>query len=185
MNTSALYHRPESEFAYLYDPETMHVRLRTARGDVREMGLLYGDPYFLDKEEWFRKPLQMIKTLSTDLYDYWFVEVTAPLKRLSYAFALKGHDGISVFYGDHGVYPLEEDYLRMPNNYFRMPFFHEVDRYKTPEWVKKNSLVSDFPGTFCQWGSEQRSGRHAGLGFGRSKPRELLRRRPAGGHRSP
>ena len=55
MNTSALYHRPESEFAYLYDPETMHVRLRTARGDVREMGLLYGDPYFLDKEEWFRK----------------------------------------------------------------------------------------------------------------------------------
>ena len=103
MNTSALYHRPESEFAYLYDHETMHVRLRTARGDVREMALLYGDPYFLDKEEWFRKPLQMIKTLSTDLYDYWFVEVKAPLKRLAYAFALKGFDGISVLYGDHGV----------------------------------------------------------------------------------
>lgn len=149
MNTSALYHRPESEFAYLYDPETMHVRLRTARGDVREMGLLYGDPYFLDKEEWFRKPLQMIKTLSTDLYDYWFVEVTAPLKRLSYAFALKGHDGISVFYGDHGVYPLEEDYLRMPNNYFRMPFFHEVDRYKTPEWVKKTVWYQIFPERFA------------------------------------
>lgn len=166
MNTSALYHRPESEFAYLYDPETMHVRLRTARGDVREMGLLYGDPYFLDKEEWFRKPLQMIKTLSTDLYDYWFVQVNAPLKRLSYAFALTGHDGISVFYGDHGVYPLEEEYLQMPNNYFRMPFFHEVDRYKTPEWVKETIWYQIFPERFANgdpsndpegtlaWGSE-------------------------------
>jgi glycosidase len=166
MNTSALYHRPESEFAYLYDPETMHIRLRTARGDVREMELLYGDPYFLDKEEWFRKPLQMIKTLSTDLYDYWFVQVNAPLKRLSYAFALTGHDGISVFYGDHGVYPLEENYLRMPNNYFRMPFFHEVDRYKTPEWVKETIWYQIFPERFANgdpsndpegtlaWGSE-------------------------------
>lgn len=166
MNTSAIYHRPESEFAYLYNSETMHVRLRTARGDAREASLLYGDPYFLDKEEWHHKPLQMIKTLSTDLYDYWFVEVKAPLKRLSYAFALTGFNGISVFYGDHGIYPLEEEYLQMPNNYFRMPFFHEVDRYKTTEWVKQTVWYQIFPDRFANgnpdndpegtlpWGSE-------------------------------
>ncbi|CZQ98704.1 Hypothetical protein Tpal_2304 [Trichococcus palustris] len=149
MNTSALYHRPESEFAYLYNPETMHVRLRTARGDAREVALLYGDPYSLEKEEWHRRPLRMTKTLSTDLYDYWFVEVAAPFKRLSYAFMLEGHDGISVFYGDHGVYPSEEEFLLMPNNYFRMPFFHDVDRFKVPEWVKQTVWYQIFPETFA------------------------------------
>ena len=45
MNTAAIYHRPESEFAYLYTTDTMHIRLRTARGDVRSVSLLHGDPY--------------------------------------------------------------------------------------------------------------------------------------------
>lgn len=37
----------------------------------------------------------------------------------------------------------------MPNNYFRMPFFHEVDRYKTPEWVKKTVWYQIFPERFA------------------------------------
>ncbi|WP_084821873.1 glycoside hydrolase family 13 protein [Bacillus sp. SA1-12] len=149
MNTSAIYHRPESEFAYLYDQETLHVRLRTARGDVREIALLHGDPYLLRKEEWYNKPLRMIKTLTTDLYDFWLVEVTAPFKRLSYAFTLEGYDGISVFYGDHGVYPLKEEFLQKPNNYFRMPYFQEVDRFKAPEWVKQTVWYQIFPERFA------------------------------------
>ena len=35
MNFAAIYHRPESEMAYLYDPQTMHIRLRTAKNDVK------------------------------------------------------------------------------------------------------------------------------------------------------
>lgn len=34
MNTAAIYHRPESEFAYLYTEETMHIRLRTAKATL-------------------------------------------------------------------------------------------------------------------------------------------------------
>ncbi|OJG89803.1 neopullulanase [Enterococcus saccharolyticus] len=149
MNTAAIYHRPESEFAYLYDEKTMHVRLRTARGDVREVSLLHGDPYLLDKEKWHQKPLRMTLLMSTDLYDYWFVEVTAPYKRLSYAFSLVGVDGLPVFYGDHGVYPLADEFLTMPNNYFRMPFFQEIDRFKAPEWVKETVWYQIFPERFA------------------------------------
>ncbi|WP_373780556.1 alpha amylase N-terminal ig-like domain-containing protein, partial [Weissella soli] len=47
MNLAAIYHRPESEMAYLYDDETMHIRLRTARADIAAVSLIAGDPYSL------------------------------------------------------------------------------------------------------------------------------------------
>lgn len=137
MNTAAIYHRPESEFAYLYTEETMHIRLRTAKGDIASVQLVQGDPYLLGKEKWYQQSLTMEKLVSTELYDYWFIALSAKFKRLSYAFTLVGTDGLTAFYGEHGIYPLEEKYLAMANNYFRMPYFHEIDRFKAPEWVKE------------------------------------------------
>ena len=49
MNTAAIYHRPESEFAYLYDSETLHLRIRTAKGDVAHVHLVSGDPYLVNQ----------------------------------------------------------------------------------------------------------------------------------------
>jgi len=149
MNTAAIYHRPESEYAYLYDQETMHVRLKTAKGDIQQVWLLHGDPYNLELEEWYKKPLAMTKILSTNVYDYWFVEVTAPFKRLSYGFSLEGSDGLKAFFGDHGLFPMEEEALQIANNYFRMPYFHEVDRFKAPEWVKETVWYQIFPERFA------------------------------------
>ena len=148
MNTAAIYHRPESEFAYLYDKDTMHIRLRTAKGDVKKVNLLSGDPYLVS-QKWYQEPQAMLKILSTDLYDYWFIAVTSDTKRLSYGFTLEGEDGLSAFYGDHGIYPLEEKYLAMANNYFRMPFFQEIDRFKSPEWVKETVWYQIFPERFA------------------------------------
>lgn len=148
MNTAAIYHRPESEFAYLYDAETMHIRLRTAKGDIKKVQLVSADPYLIG-EQWNENPVPMLKILSTDLYDYWFVAVTSDTKRLSYGFTVEGEDGLSAFYGDHGIYPLEDKYLAMPNNYFRMPYFQEVDRFKSPEWVKETVWYQIFPERFA------------------------------------
>lgn len=61
MNTTAIYHRPESEFAYLYEKDKMHIRLRTARQDVRHVQLLCGDPYTLYKEAWYQQRIEMKK----------------------------------------------------------------------------------------------------------------------------
>ena len=45
MNYAAIYHRPESEYAFLLDKETMHIRIRTAKDDIRKVEIVYGDPY--------------------------------------------------------------------------------------------------------------------------------------------
>ena len=51
MDTASLYHRPESEFAYLYDKDRVFIRLRTKAGDVKSVDLLSGDVYRLYTEE--------------------------------------------------------------------------------------------------------------------------------------
>lgn len=149
MNTAAIYHRPDSEFAFLYTADKMRIRLRTARGDIKEANLLHGDTYTLHQENWYEAPLKMVRYLTTNLYDYWVCETGAPFKRLAYGFHLKGHDGTEIFYGDHGVFPYQEEYLQMPNNYFRMPYFHESDRFKAPEWVKSTVWYQIFPERFA------------------------------------
>lgn len=149
MNTAAIYHRPDSEFAYLYTKETMHLRLRTARGDLKGVSLLFGDPYLIHQVDGFETPVAMTRYLTTNLYDYWVCEVSAKFKRLSYGFLLQGYDGTEVFYGDHGVFPFAQEFLEMPNNYFRMPYFHEVDRFKAPEWVKGTVWYQIFPERFA------------------------------------
>ena len=149
MIISAIYHRPDSEYAYLYKKDLMHVRIRTAKGDVVQAALIHGDPYTIHQENWFEKATEMKKYLSTELHDYWIIELTEPFRRMAYGFRLTGEDGTTIFYGDRGVFPDEQMYLEMANNYFRVPYFHEIDRFKAPEWVKQTIWYQIFPERFA------------------------------------
>ncbi|WP_348921106.1 glycoside hydrolase family 13 protein [Enterococcus rotai] len=171
MNTAAIHHQPESEFAYLYTSDKMHIRLRTGRGDIKNAELLNGDPYQLEHNEWFNVTTPMEKYLSTTTHDYWTVETSAPFRRLSYAFKIEGMDGTILFYGDHGFFPYQETTLKAANNYFKLPYFHEADRFKAPQWVKETIWYQIFPERFANgdptndpagtlaWGSKEHPGR--------------------------
>lgn len=145
MNTAAIEHRPDSEFAYLYREGVLHLRLRTARTDVANVNLLCGDPYLLTVDHWEQKPVAMTRTLSTDLYDFWTAEVTAKHQRLAYGFQITGIDGTQIFYGDHGLAPIDQ----AAQSYFKMPYFHEIDRFKAPEWVTQTVWYQIFPERFA------------------------------------
>lgn len=155
MNFSAIYHRPESEMAFLGDPQTMHIRLRTAKGDIKTVQLLHGDPYSLRslasiKPPFYTTPTPMKKILSDDLYDYWQIAVTEPKKRLAYAFDITSVDGIRTVYTDHGyIQPDDHEALEDLNTYFRMPFFQEIDMFHSSEWVKNTVWYQIFPERFA------------------------------------
>ncbi len=170
MDTAAFYHRPESEYAYLYEENRLFIRLRTKKDDVKSVDLLSGDTYLLYTDDWYKDGQSMKKIASTDLHDYWGAETTEETKRLAYGFYVKGHDHTEVFYCDRDIYPLEERYLKEVNNYFRMPYFHEVDRFKAPNWVKETVWYQIFPERFANgeptndpegtlpWGSKKHPG---------------------------
>jgi len=43
MEKAALYHRAESEYAYLYTADEIHIRFRSKKDDVDQVWLHYGD----------------------------------------------------------------------------------------------------------------------------------------------
>ncbi|MGX7125252.1 glycoside hydrolase family 13 protein [Enterococcus viikkiensis] len=166
MNHAAIYHRPESEFAYLYKKDLMRIRLQTARNEIKSVGLISGDFYTFSDEKWYKKQQAMRKAYTTDTHDYWEIEVTAPHRRLAYAFCIIDFQGNSVFYTDQGIFEHEEYRLTHDNLYFRMPYFQEIDRFKIPDWVPQtvwyqifperfyNGDLSNDPEAVLAWGSE-------------------------------
>ncbi|MGX7030198.1 glycoside hydrolase family 13 protein [Vagococcus zengguangii] len=145
MNTAAILHRPESEYAYLYKKDTMHIRIRTACNDVKQIELLHGDPYQLDQ----LVMTPMNKGLTTSTHDYWEIEIGATHRRLSYAFKITGLDDSTLLFGEFGFSDFNEETIKAANNYFRLPYFHEADRFKAPEWVKETVWYQIFPERFA------------------------------------
>ncbi|MGL4481225.1 MAG: glycoside hydrolase family 13 protein [Lactococcus garvieae] len=155
MNKAAIYHRPESEFAYLYTEETIHIRLRVAHDDIQSVALIYGDPYmFVKRDEepemvWDYQEVEMKHGLSTAESDFYVTEVSVPHKRMDYLFVITSRDGEKVVYSDSGILPYEVELLTKKYAAFRMPFFHEVDRFKAPDWVKNTVWYQIFPERFA------------------------------------
>ncbi|WP_235597960.1 alpha amylase N-terminal ig-like domain-containing protein, partial [Geobacillus sp. B4113_201601] len=78
MFKEAVYHRPTDNFAYAYDERTLHLRLRTKKGDVDKVELLHGDPYEWRNGAWQFETMPMKKTGSDEWFDYWLAEVQPP-----------------------------------------------------------------------------------------------------------
>lgn len=155
MNLAAIYHRPESEYAYLYTAQEMRVRIRTALEDIAEIIVVSGDPYDTVKGIW-QKEADVVMThgLATETHQYWEAKLYAPHARLNYGFVLTDFEGNRIFYGDQGFEPFNEgttknDGLMGSNAYFKMPYFQEIDRFKAPEWVKKTVWYQIFPERFA------------------------------------
>ena len=64
MELSAIYHRTESEYAYLYKDKKIHIRIRTKKDDIESINLHYGDP-FIFMEEFYQDTKEMPKLTLT------------------------------------------------------------------------------------------------------------------------
>ena len=152
MNYAAIYHRPESEYAFLLDKETMHIRIRTAKNDIQKVEIVYGDPYAIRSlnSNWYLQKVPMKKGLSTDVYDYWTISIKEPKHRVAYGFYLTDTEGEEILYNDQGIKTAySQEYLKNENNYFRMPFFQEIDMFKAPQWVRNTVWYQIFPERFA------------------------------------
>ncbi|MDR0899013.1 MAG: glycoside hydrolase family 13 protein [Lactobacillaceae bacterium] len=152
MNKAAIYHRTESEYAFLYgDRDHLRLRLRTAKDDIKSVEVRHGSFIEAYHTHWSENPgPQMTKYLSTDIYDYWTIEITELTDHMpSYAFIIEGVDGEKLLYGDHGLVEISEEVLAdTPANFFRLPYMHDIDRVKIPEWVTHTVWYQIFPERF-------------------------------------
>ncbi len=145
MLKEAIYHRPKDQFAYPDFDGSFHIQLQTKHQDVTSVILIYGDPFEFDQGHWKCTTVQMKKSGTDGLFDYWFIAIFPPQKRLRYAFHLKSPD-MDLFFTEKGfTNNVHCDF----SHYFCMPYHHSSDGLKAPEWVKSTIWYQIFPDRFA------------------------------------
>jgi cyclomaltodextrinase / maltogenic alpha-amylase / neopullulanase len=162
MEFSSIHHRPNDNYGYPINTETLHVRLRTKKQDISSVGLIYGDPYISDNGQWQYEELPMSLSGSDNRYDYWHIYVKPPFRRIRYGFKVSSEDE-SAIYTEKGFF---KEPPRDPGSYFAIPYLHQNEVFGAPEWVKDTVWYQIFPERFANgnpdndpegvipWGSE-------------------------------
>lgn len=141
MLIEAVYHRPKLNWGYPYDLQTIHLRLRTKKQDVKEVWALAGDKYMWEKS---KERVQMHVFATDDLFDYWECEVVPPFRRIKYGFLLKNDD--EEIWMDEDKFGQEEPKM---DRLFDIPFINPVDVFTPPAWVKDAVFYQIFPERFA------------------------------------
>ena len=143
--------------AYLVNEDLFQIRLKTKHNDLKKVELLYGDPYGTkvnekDQSEWAHDVLAMERKFQSEYHDYWIANIKVPTNRLQYAFHLVGNDDSEYLYDDRKVVKYTDEAIQKLTC-FRMPYLHQIDRIKTPDWVKKTVWYQIFPERFANGAS--------------------------------
>lgn len=142
MLRECFYHVAQSNWAYAYDMDTIHLRVRTKRDDVDEVVAVTGDKY--DWDSTYRE-YPMEKVAADNWWEYWETAVYPEFKRVSYGFRISAGDE-TAWMTETGIY----DYCPSPpGGYYEFPYIHEIDMYMAPEWAQSAIFYQIFPERFA------------------------------------
>lgn len=145
MLLEAIYHRPKQNWAYAYDRNTIHVRIRTKKQDVNRITVYYGDKFDcwqgLEKTE----AAPMTRLYQDELFDYWQAETVPPYRRLAYVFKLES--GTETIWMTERGFQKEEP--TPTKSWFEYPFLNPADIFTPPAWVKDAVFYQIFPERFA------------------------------------
>ncbi len=109
-----IYHEAKSKYAYIYDKDTVHLRLFTSKDKINSIQVLYGDPFNYshnknnnDKWEWVNEGDEstlMKKEYELENNDYYFISLKPKYKRMKYAFIVNNR----YLYGSREIIDLKE-----------------------------------------------------------------------------
>lgn len=166
ISREAILHIPKSNYAYAYDKDTLHLRIRTKKGEIDYATLRIGDPYKWAvgglsggnlagtmAEGWIGgENFPMTKEGETEYFDYWIASYKPPKKRSRYAFILEGK-GEKILFGEREIVLLngglsDERVLSNFTNFFCFPYLNGKDVNIHPRWTKDTVWYQIFPDRF-------------------------------------
>lgn len=148
MVKEAIYHLMDSNYAYPIDVNTLVIRIRAKKGDIKHCILFYGDrccetnPIVMSSTEMHLKE-------SDGLYDYFECNVWTEYKRVCYYFLLD--DGIETvyYYSDEFHKKVDNKLPGSRTKYYQYGYIRQNDVVKTPDWVKSSIIYQIFPDSFA------------------------------------
>ena len=163
MIKEAITHFPTDNFAYVCINETVSLMLKSKKGDVNHVQLIFGDPYDWTDSQWNFQQTPMKHSGSDDSFDYWKVNVKPTHRRMRYGFYLENTEE-QLFFGEEGFHEqIPTDDIAQ---FFCIPYVHDSEVFQAPAWVKDTVWYQIFPERFANgdtsndpedtlaWGSE-------------------------------
>ena len=155
LKKEAILHYTHSEYSYQINENTVHLLLRVATNDIKSVELIYGDPFFWEQDDKNEYRWQMHRTFLSlkyqdDLFDYYFIELVIPSKRVRYSFLITDLNNIQLIYHAKGFSKVPNPLIMENiNTFFNIPYLHTADMANTPSWVRDTIWYQIFPDSFC------------------------------------
>ena len=146
MNEYAIFHKPESNFAYAVADKTVTLTLRVAASDRPDrVEILYNNKYDFTKK---RYECAMKRYASDGIFAYYRAELTLPDARFAYIFRIT-EGGKVYYYSERGLseeYGFETAYY----TFFQFPFINSADVMPVVDWTKRAVFYQIFVERFAR-----------------------------------
>lgn len=149
MLMEAIYHSTDSEYCHALDENTVVLRLRAKKGDMRKCTVCFGDRAFPGNPVPMEH-VEMHAAASDGLFDYFESEIKTGLPRICYYFILDDGDNTLFYCGNSFHDSLNTD----RNLYFQIPYIRKEDIASVPEWAKRAVIYQIFPDSFASSAGE-------------------------------
>ncbi|MDE6411882.1 MAG: glycoside hydrolase family 13 protein [Clostridia bacterium] len=146
MNRYAIFHKPESNFAYAATKNTLTLILRVAADDkFDQVEILYNNKYDFTKK---RYACKMRYVASDGIFGYYRADITLPDARFAYIFRIT-ENGKIFYYSEEG---LSEEYRFDVAYYtfFQFPFINTADVMQVVDWTKSAVFYQIFVERFAR-----------------------------------
>ena len=162
MNKHAISHKSDSIYSFAQSPDTVELRLRAAKGDVKSAKLIYG----LKHEFCMRQKSKDMSFLASDgLFDYFVIRLKLKDKRLAYVFYIEGSDGNNYYYSEDGL-TQNYDFSFAFYSFFQLAYINENDVVKKVDWLSRAVVYQIFVDRFCRGEHEGNDDSHVNIKWG-------------------
>lgn len=144
MQKEAVFHMPDSSYAFALDEKSVVIRLRTKKNDLLSCTLFYGDRVD-PKEPIYMKQIPMKKAGSDQMFDYYECILTSGYTRICYYFLLQDKKEMLYYYGDE--FHTSDKCSRI--EYYQFSYVRREDIAKVPSWSASAIIYQIFPDSFA------------------------------------
>ncbi|TCG11192.1 glycoside hydrolase family 13 protein [Mycoplasma marinum] len=157
MNKIAIFHRSDGTYGYQTPDNGFHVRLRTAKDDIKSVEIIYGDPFNWGPESdiknarniWKKEGENLIEKYETDGdFDYYSKTIYNFNKRFKYYFKLVDKDDKKFFFGEQGIREWNENIDGHALG-FTWAYSCEGKLNMPPKWWTQTDWYQVFPDRFA------------------------------------
>lgn len=160
MQEYAIYHQPESQYAYAKSEHIVALRLRTAKSDRISVRVLYGGKYDFARKH---KACEMTLGYSDRLFNYYVADVYLTDVRLVYIFEIE-EDGKVFYYSEDGLTQTYSFALSYYNS-FQIAYVNGADIHRPVGWMQDARFYQIFVDRFAR-GNMQKDDTYIDLPWG-------------------